>query len=64
MAEESRLQGMVTGALNATFIALIPKCEKPSSFNEFRPISLCNVVYKVITKVICNKMKPTFSKFM
>lgn len=44
--------------LNLTFIALIPKVLKPRKVNEFRPISLCNVVYRIITKVISNKLKP------
>ena len=37
--EHSRLEGKVIGALNATFITLIPKCDKPSTLAEFRPIS-------------------------
>lgn len=62
--EESRIIGKFGGVLNATFVALIPKCDKPSSYNDFRPISLCNVVYKVITKVITNMIKCHLSKFM
>ena len=37
--EHSRIEGRVIGALNATFITLIPKCDKPSTLAEFRPIS-------------------------
>jgi hypothetical protein len=50
VVEESRRLGKVSGALNATFIALIPKSDKPDSFGGFRPIALCNLVYKIITK--------------
>jgi hypothetical protein len=59
VVEESRGQGMVT--LNATFLALIPNYIHPNSFKEFMPIYLCNVVYKLISKVIDNRPKPFLS---
>lgn len=43
--------------LNHTFIALIPKVKKPRKVNEFRPISLCNVIYRIIAKVMANRLK-------
>ena len=43
--------------LNSTFVALIPKKQKPEWIFEFHPISLCDVVYKLITKVIANRLK-------
>jgi len=48
--EESRRLGKVSGDLNATFIAIICKSDKPDSFGGFRPITLCNLVYKIIKK--------------
>jgi hypothetical protein len=64
VVEESRVSGVVYGALNATFIALTPKEEKPETFSDFLLISLCNLIYKIITKIINNRIKPMLSKFM
>ena len=45
-------------SLNQTLIALIPKVDNVTMVKHFRPISLCNVSYKVITKIITNRLKP------
>lgn len=47
--------------LNSTFIALIPKVDVPDSPKQFRPIGLCNVAYKIITKALVNRLKPILS---
>ena len=44
--------------MNHTFICLIPKVKKPKHVREFRPISLCNVVMKSVTKTMANGLKP------
>lgn len=44
--------------INLTDVILIPKVENPDSIRQFRHITLCNVIYKTITKVITNKIKP------
>lgn len=43
--------------LNHTFVVLIPKVKIPETPKDFRPISLCNVIFRVITKVIANRVK-------
>ncbi|XP_026430517.1 uncharacterized protein LOC113327553 [Papaver somniferum] len=50
--------------MNHTFISLIPKVNKPNSPSDFRPISLCNSNYKIISKIIVNRMKPLLSKLI
>jgi hypothetical protein len=58
VVEESRASGQVLPALNATFLTLIPKEERVTNPKQFRPIALCNVIYKIITKVVANRLKP------
>lgn len=58
VVEECRLSGRMSPAIKSTFIALIPKADRPSSFNDFYPISLCNCLYKIIAKIIANRLKP------
>ena len=58
MVETSQTLGRVNPALNSTFLALIPKVDMPVSFADFRPISLCNLCYKLISKIAALRLRP------
>ena len=49
--------GCMPPDLNLTHIALIPKTNNVKCVTDFRPISLCNVLYKIILKVLANRLK-------
>src|SRR4051812_8253988 len=55
-------RGFFPPELNATNICLIPKCANPKNMKDLRPISLCNVVYKLIAKVLANRLKPLLGR--
>ena len=44
--------------VNGTSIVLIPKFPNPKTLKGYRPISLCNVTYKVISKCLVNRLRP------
>uniref|UniRef100_A0A2N9GEV9 TIR domain-containing protein n=1 Tax=Fagus sylvatica TaxID=28930 RepID=A0A2N9GEV9_FAGSY len=55
--EEVYEHGTFAYSLNATFVALIPKKQNASNIRDFRPISLVGCVYKILAKVLANRLK-------
>eukprot|EP00253_Pinus_taeda_P005909 PITA_05909 len=64
MVEESRNRGSRHPHINSTYIALIPKKASSYTFSYYRPISLCNLIYNIISKTIATKNKHMLSKYI
>ncbi|GJV53840.1 RNA-directed DNA polymerase, eukaryota, reverse transcriptase zinc-binding domain protein, partial [Tanacetum coccineum] len=56
--------GKLLGEVNATLISLVPKVTQPVKISEFRPIACCNVLYKCISKILTNRIKPGLNKLV
>lgn len=57
LVQDFFIDGHFDPSLNQTNICLIPKKIKPREMTEFRPISLCNVSYKIISKLLSIRLK-------
>ncbi|KAJ0744136.1 putative RNA-directed DNA polymerase [Helianthus annuus] len=53
--------GKISNGCNSSFVALIPKVKDPQLISEFRPISLVGSIYKIIAKVLANRLKLVIS---
>ena len=49
---------------NTTFITLIPKCDNPSSFKDYRPISMVGCIYKIIAKLMALRLQKVMSSLI
>ena len=55
--------GVMPPNINHTFFSLTPKIKSPTNLKDFHPISLCNVMYKIISKTIANLLKKILPKY-
>ncbi|KAL2251939.1 UNVERIFIED_CONTAM: hypothetical protein Sindi_2316200 [Sesamum indicum] len=56
--------GKLLKQINSTILALIPEVHTPMSVNDFRPISCCNVLYKIIAKLLVQKISVLLDKIV
>jgi hypothetical protein len=49
--------GQLDPSINAIHVVLIPKNSSADSLNDYHPINLCNILYKIIAKVLANRFK-------
>lgn len=56
--------GEMPGKLNHTFISLIPKKKKAERVVDYIPICLCNVMYKLMSKCLANRLKATLPQLI
>jgi len=50
--------------ISKTLISLIPKTDSPNTYKDFIPISLCNIIYKSITKVLVHRLRPILNNII
>ncbi|KAK9987983.1 hypothetical protein SO802_028222 [Lithocarpus litseifolius] len=62
--KQAFFQRKIPEYLNSTSIVLIPKIQSPKSIGSYRPISLCNSVYKIITKIIVGRLRLYLDKLI
>jgi len=56
--------GLWPRGTNASFITLIPKVDNPQCLDNYRPISLVSSFYKIITKVLANRLKVVLKRII
>ena len=64
VVDDSRKSGKIPVVFNSTLIVLSPKIDLSKSFEDFRPISLCNYIYKIIGKIISVQIRKVLGRYI
>lgn len=56
--------GDLPARVNRTLVCLVPKKKQPQQMTDLRPISLCNVLFRILSKVMANRLKPCLSSLI
>lgn len=64
MIQNAFRSALVPQAINQTFLVLIPKVKQVTIFNHIRPMSLCNSSYKILAKLITERIWPVMDKII
>ncbi|GKV00002.1 hypothetical protein SLEP1_g12766 [Rubroshorea leprosula] len=62
--QEFHERGKMEKGANASFIVLIPKVENPQRIEDYRPISLIGVMYKILAKLLANRLRKVLDKII
>eukprot|EP00253_Pinus_taeda_P021248 PITA_21248 len=57
VVEEARINQRIWPGINSTLLTLIPKTNQAEQANGFRPIALCNVIYKIVASIVAQRLK-------
>ncbi|KAL5537962.1 hypothetical protein UlMin_044095 [Ulmus minor] len=58
------VMGTLHPYINTSNIVLVSKSQNATSVNHYRPIAVCNVIYKVISKILADRLKPLLSQLI
>ncbi|GKV09903.1 hypothetical protein SLEP1_g21337 [Rubroshorea leprosula] len=61
---EFQKNGKIVKSLNTSFIVLVPKVENPQKIEEYRPISLIGGIYKILAKLLANRLKKVLARIV
>jgi len=56
--------GDMPEVVNRTFLVLIPKVKQPQDLSQYGPIALCNVLYKIVSKVLALRLRPVLEEII
>lgn len=56
--------GLISKGCNSSFVTLVPKCQDPIGLSDYRPISLIGCYYKIVAKILAERVKKVIGKLI